>query len=167
MTGVRATRMNSLLRWVFRVPVKLYERDLGRLLGGRFLCLTHVGRRSGRRYRTVLEVVGCDGETEEVFVVAGLGASSDWYRNIQASPAAEVVVGRRRFVPEHRILGGDEAVRVLAGYERRNRFLVPVIRPVLGKLLGWRYDGSDAARHRMVRQLPIVGFRPAATGKVG
>ena len=43
---------------------------------------------------------------------------------------------------------------MLAGYERRNRFLVPVIRPVLGKLLGWRYDGSDAARHRMVRQPP-------------
>ncbi|MDQ2884110.1 MAG: nitroreductase family deazaflavin-dependent oxidoreductase [Actinomycetota bacterium] len=42
----------------------------------------------------------------EVFVIAGLGPSCDWYRNLQANPAIEVVVGRRRFEPAHRLLGG-------------------------------------------------------------
>ncbi|GLY42748.1 hypothetical protein Amsp01_087710 [Amycolatopsis sp. NBRC 101858] len=150
--------MNRIVRFVFRAPVRLYDRGFGRLLGGRFLCLTHLGRKSGRMYRTVLEVVGQDGE--EFVVVAGLGAGADWYRNIQAHPPVEVVVGRSRFPAEHRVLGEDEAVAAIAGYEHRNRMAGPVVRFALGKLLGWRYDGTDLARRRMARQLPLVGLRP-------
>lgn len=152
--------MNPIVRTVFKAPAKLYDRDLGWLLGKRFLCLTHLGRKSGRQYRTVLEVIGLRPETGEVLAIAGLGPSSDWYRNIQAAPAAEVAIGRRKFVPEHRILDESEAADAIAGYERRNLLLRPVLHPVLSKLLGWRYDGSAAARHRMVQQLPIVAFRP-------
>ncbi|WP_255687417.1 nitroreductase family deazaflavin-dependent oxidoreductase [Pseudonocardia sp. TRM90224] len=130
------------------------------MLGNRFLCLTHVGRRSGRRYRTVLEVIGADPASGEMMVIAGLGPSSDWYRNVQAGPAVEVSVGSRRFAPTHRTLDEAEAVAVLAGYERRNRWLTPVLRPVLSRLLGWRYDGSAAARRRMAGQLPVVALRP-------
>ncbi|MBB2502287.1 nitroreductase family deazaflavin-dependent oxidoreductase [Amycolatopsis echigonensis] len=129
-------------------------------MGKRFLCLTHFGRKSGRRYRTVLEVVGLRPGTGEVLAIAGLGPSSDWFRNIQAAPAAEVAIGRRKFVPSCRILDEPEAVDAIADYERRNLLLRPVLRPVLSRLLGWRYDGSDAARHRLVQQLPIVAFRP-------
>ncbi|WP_244180012.1 nitroreductase family deazaflavin-dependent oxidoreductase [Amycolatopsis pretoriensis] len=143
---------------MFRAPIRLYDKGFGWLLGHRFLCLTHLGRKSGRMYRTVLEVVGVKGD--EYVVVAGLGAGADWFRNIQARPPVEVVVGRRRFPAEHRVLGEDEAVAVIAGYEHRNRFVGPVVRFALGKLLGWRYDGSDFARRRMARQLPLVGLRP-------
>jgi deazaflavin-dependent oxidoreductase (nitroreductase family) len=62
----------------------LYDRHLGWLLGHRFVQLTHVGRRSGRRYRTVLEVVEYDRSVPE-FVVSGFGRRSDWLRNL-ASP---------------------------------------------------------------------------------
>lgn len=149
-----------VLRLIFRAPILLYERDLGWLLGGRFVCLTHIGRRSGRRYRTVLEAIGTIPAAGEVIVIAGLGSSSDWYRNIQANPAVEVVAGRRRFEPVHRLLDEAEAMTVVAEYERRNRWAGPVIRPVLSKLLGWHYDGTDTARLRMVRQLPVVALRP-------
>ncbi len=149
----------TLTRRLFRAPVRLYEHGLGWLLGGRFLCLTHVGRRSGRHYRTVLEVVGTEGD--EVFVVVGFGASADWYRNIQATPPVEVATGRRRFAPVWRRLDRGEAAEVIAGYEHRNRLITPVIRTMLGKLVGWRYDGSPAARERLVAELPVLGFRPA------
>lgn len=152
--------MNGVVRTMFKAPVKLYERDLGWLLGKRFLCLTHVGRKSGREYRTVLEVIGFRPETDEVLAIAGLGPSSDWYRNIQVSPAVRVTLGRRRFTPEHRVLDEVEAAEAIADYERRNAVLRPVLHPVLSKLLGWRYDGSDQARRRLVRELPIVAFRP-------
>ncbi|WP_409185822.1 nitroreductase family deazaflavin-dependent oxidoreductase [Amycolatopsis sp. VS8301801F10] len=152
--------MNPIARTVFKAPAKLYDRELGWLLGKRFLCLTHVGRKSGRRYRTVLEVIGVRPRTGEVLAIAGLGPSSDWYRNLQAAPAAEVAIGRRKFVPAHRVLDESEAADAIADYERRNRLLRPILHPVLSKLLGWRYDGSDAARLRMVQQLPIVAFRP-------
>jgi len=32
----------------------------------------------------------------------GFGRSADWYRNLQAAPPVEVVVGRDRFRPVHR-----------------------------------------------------------------
>lgn len=153
-------RPGPVWRLVFRAPVRLYDHDLGWLLGTRFLCLTHVGRVSGRRYRTVLEVVGTVPATGEVMVIAGMGRSSDWYRNIQAAPPVEVVVGRRRFRPAHRTLDEAEAATVVRDYELRNRWVLPVIHPVLSRLLGWRYDGSETARTRLVRQLPVVAFCP-------
>ncbi|MGH3622860.1 MAG: nitroreductase family deazaflavin-dependent oxidoreductase [Sciscionella sp.] len=157
-------RPGPVLRLLFRAPTRLYDRDLGWLLGKRFLCLTHIGRKSGRRYRTVLEVIGTTPATGEVaegevMVIAGMGPSADWYRNIQANPAVEVVVGRRRFPPAHRVLDDTEAAAVVRQYERRNRWVLPVIRPVLSTLLGWHYDGSETARTRLVHQLPIVAFR--------
>lgn len=153
-------RPGRLSRAIFRLPLPLYEHNLGWLLGHRFLCLTHTGRKSGRVYRTALEVIGTNAATDEVIAIAGTGPSADWYRNIQANPAVELVVGRRRFTPVHRKLDESEAVAVIAAYEHRNRWFFPFVRPVLTKLLGWRYDSSPAARARMVRQLPLVAFRP-------
>ena len=37
---------------------------------------------------------------------------------------------------------------MLADYERRNRWVAPLVRRVLSWLVGWRYDGSDGARRR-------------------
>ena len=155
-----SSRPGTALRLLLRAPTWLYDHDLGWLLGKRFLCLTHVGRKSGRKYRSVLEVIGTKPAAGEVMVIAGMGPSSDWYRNIEANPAVEIVVGRSRFAPIHRRLDEAEAAAVLEEYERRNHWVLPIIRPVLTKLLGWRYDGGDTARVRLVRQLPIVAFRP-------
>jgi deazaflavin-dependent oxidoreductase (nitroreductase family) len=152
------------VRRLLRAPAKLYDWHAGWLLGERFLLLTHVGRRSGRPYRTMLEVVGHGPATGEVIVLAALGRSANWYRNLQARPTAEVAIGRRRFTAGHRTLGEDEAVATLAGYERRNRVVAPVVRLVLGRLAGTRHDGSDAARHRIARELPLVALRPVARG---
>lgn len=151
--------VNRFVRAIFRAPVRLYDHGLGWLLGRRFLCLTHVGRTSGRHYRTVLEVVGLT--HDEVTVIAGLGPSSDWFRNLQAGGSAHVQLGRAEFDAEHRVLGPAEAVAVIADYERRNRLVRPVVHRVLTALVGWRYDGSGAARDRLVRQLPVVALRPS------
>lgn len=155
--AVRA--VGPVAKRLLRAPGYLYDMDAGWLLGQRFLRLTHVGRRSGRTYRTVLEVVGRT-DSGEYVVLAGLGSNADWFRNVQAGPAVEVVAGRRRFVPSHRVLGVEEADAVVAGYERRNRLAAPVVRRVLSWLVGWRYDGSSEARRRLVEQLPLVAFGP-------
>src|SRR4051794_24499157 len=63
-------------------------------------------------------------------------------------------------VPEHRVLGGAEAAVVLADYEHRNRVVAPRLRWVLSRLIGWRYDGSENARRRLVQELPVLAFRP-------
>ena len=142
------------------MPGLVYDWNAGWLLGHRFLRLTHVGRRSGRRYRTVLEVVGTGSAPDEVVVMAGSGSSSDWYRNLQAHPAIEVAIGRQRFRPRQRTLSEPEAVAVLAAYERRNRWATPLVRRVLTWLVGWQYDGTDDARRRLAHERPLIAFRP-------
>jgi hypothetical protein len=109
----------------------------------------------------MLEVVGENRETGELMVIVGFGRSAQWYRNLQAHEALEVAISRQRFRPVHRELTGPEAAAVLADYERRNRWLTPILRRVLSRLVGWRYDGSDAARGRLVAELPVVALRPA------
>lgn len=153
-------RPGPLLRRLLRLPARLYDRHAGWLLGHRFLRLTHTGRRSGRRFHTVLEVVGIDPTTGEIVVLAGFGTATDWYRNVRARPDVEIEIGRFRFRAVGRVLDPDEAVAALADYERRNRLVAPVVRRVLSGLVHWTYDGSAAARQRLVRQLPLVAFRP-------
>ena len=154
-------RPGRVTRLLLRAPGRLYDWRCGWLLGHRFLRLTHIGRNSGRHYQTMLEVIRIEPALNEFLVLAGRGSAADWYRNLQATPAVEVAVGRSRFRPVHRILNVDEAVAALADYERRNRWITPLIRKVLSWLVGWRYDGSNPARQRLVRELPIVAFRPA------
>jgi deazaflavin-dependent oxidoreductase (nitroreductase family) len=157
-----AIKRKRLWWHLLRVPVLLYRWRLGRLLGHRFLLLTHIGRRTGLRRQTVLEIVEYRREGPEVVVVNAFGPDSDWVRNIQAKPAEEVTVGRQHFSASHRVLGEDEATSVIRGYERRNRLIAPVVRVGFSWLLGWRYSGSENDRRRLVRQLPLLAFRPAA-----
>lgn len=63
--------MNHVLRWAARAPTLLYKLQVGWLLGKRFLLLQHRGRRTGRSYATVLEVVAYDGPTNSYYVAAG------------------------------------------------------------------------------------------------
>ncbi|MCV2488558.1 nitroreductase family deazaflavin-dependent oxidoreductase [Geodermatophilus sp. YIM 151500] len=153
-------RPGPLLRRLLRAPALLHRAHLGWLLGERFLVLTHVGRRSGRRYRTVLEVVGRLPASGEYVVMAGFGRTADWLRNAEAGGAREIAVGRRRFRPTVRVLPEDVAIQLLAGYERRNRLIRPVVHRVLTHLVGWRYRGTEDQRRRLVGDLPLVAFGP-------
>lgn len=156
-----SARLPFLRRRLLRAPVLLYRCGWGRLLGRRFLLLIHVGRRSGLRRETVLEVMDYRETGPEAVVMSGFGRDTDWLRNIEAHPdAEEVVIGRSRFAASHRILAADEAVRVVADYERRNRLFAPVVRFALSRLLGWTYRGSETERRRLAAELPLVAFRP-------
>ena len=152
-------RPGPALKRLLHLPVRLYDWHLGWILGHRFLRLTHVGRSSGRTYHTILEVLAEDPDQREVFVMVGFGRSSDWYRNLLAGKAAEVAIARQRYEPCHRELEPAQAVAILAAYERRNRFIAPLIKRILSRLLGWRYTGTDAARLKLVHELPIIALR--------
>ena len=153
---------HGALWYLFRAPIYFYRCGMGWLFGNRLLLLTHRGRRSGLRRQTVLEVVEYRPEGPEVVVVNGF-KDSDWVRNIEATPREEVTVGAHHFVASHRFLGEEEAGRVMAGYERRNRFIAPIVRRGLSWLAGWTYHGSDTERRRLVRQLSLIAFRPVAS----
>jgi deazaflavin-dependent oxidoreductase (nitroreductase family) len=146
-----------VLRAMFHAPILLYRLRLGWLFGHRFLLLTHRGRRSGRAYRTVLEVIAYDPRRRESVVVAGFGAQSDWYRNIEAASALEVMTGRLRYVPVQRFLSVEEGASAFAYYESRNGKLATA---GLSRLFG--YDGTPEGRLALAQRLPMVAFRPPA-----
>jgi deazaflavin-dependent oxidoreductase (nitroreductase family) len=162
---VPAARSQDLPQWLraaFGAPNRVYEAGFGWVLGHRFLRLTHTGRRSGRQHHVVVEVVRYDRRTGEATVVSGFGPLADWYRNVTAGGPALVDFGRGPRPARHRVLSPTEAEQVYAAYERRNVLISPLVRWTLTALLGWRYDGSVAARRRMVGELPMLAFRPTA-----
>jgi len=156
---VVVVRKKSPLWYFFRAPVYLYRWRLGVLLGHRVMMLTHIGRRSGLRRQTVLEVVEYRRQGPEVVVVSGF-RDSDWVRNIEARGGEEVTVGGQHFLASHRVLDEEEAMQVMRDYEHRNRFITPIVRRGLSWLLGWQYQGTETDRRRLVQQLPMIAFRP-------
>jgi len=161
VSTVNSRVLPTWLRRALALPNWLYAHGLGGLLGRRFVQVTHVGRRSGRTFHTVVEVVGYDTTTGETTVVSGFGPRADWLRNIEAAGGAQLDFGRGPSSAAYRRLSVEEATRVFAAYERRNRPVRPVVNRVLSVLVGWRYDGSPAARRRLAETLPFLAFRPA------
>lgn len=156
-------RPSPIFGRALRLPVHLYDLGAARLLGHRFLLLTHRGRRSDRLYRTMLEVVGWDAERREAVAMSGFGPDANWRLNVLAGGAVEVQIAELRFEPRVRSPEREEAVGVLADYERRNRMAGPIVRAILSRLAGFRYDGSVESRYRLVEALPLLAFSPSGS----
>lgn len=147
---------------MFRAPVWLYRARLGFVFGARFLLLVHRGRKTGRTRMNVLEVMEHKREAGEYVVMSGWGPKSQWYRNIHASPPAEVRIGFRRFTPAVRFLTDEEAAASLAVYRREH----PILFRMLDVMLSWKHDGTQDDFRRIVADRPMVGLRPAAESAV-
>jgi deazaflavin-dependent oxidoreductase (nitroreductase family) len=103
----RLLARKSLLRLVLALHVFVFRISGGRLAGRLanlpILLLTTRGRKTGRR-RTVplcyLPVPSPQGRDPLYAVVASFGGSAvapDWYKNLQATPVAEVEIRSQRF----------------------------------------------------------------------
>lgn len=138
-----------------KMPLLLYGWGLGWVFGERFMQLTHVGRKSGRIYRSVLAVLRFDERTREALVVSPW-SGSDWYRNIQAAPALEVQTGRVRFTPQQRSLSPQEIAGAFVAF--RSRY--PVFSRLVARIPGWNVDAGEAELLALAQGLRGVGFRP-------
>ncbi|HUN88315.1 MAG TPA: nitroreductase family deazaflavin-dependent oxidoreductase [Terriglobales bacterium] len=155
-----STAQSRALKALLHAPVYLYRWHLGWLLRRRFLLLRHTGHRTGQKREVVLEVMEYRKQVPEAVVMSGFGRKSSWLLNLQAHPGAEVQIGSQRWVASFRFLDAEEATAVVRSYETRNWLILPVVRYVLSRLLGWRYSGSEQERRRLVSQLPLIAFRP-------
>ncbi len=81
--GGMTMALSPFWRRAFRLPIHLYHWGGGGLLGRRFMLLIHIGRRSGLRRETVLEVMEYRPTGPEIVVMSGFGRDSDWLRNIE------------------------------------------------------------------------------------
>jgi deazaflavin-dependent oxidoreductase (nitroreductase family) len=150
--GVARRRPSGVAVWLLHLPVLLYRLGLGWLLGYRFAQITHRGRKSGRVYRSVVEVVRFEPATREVVVLAAWGGRTDWYRNLQAAPALEIRIGRLRFVPEQRLLSSDQTFHEVQLYASRHR--------IATRLMLWLFGLDPHAPTQVTDFFKAVSFRP-------
>ncbi len=146
----------GLLRFALRAPVLLYRIRLGCLLGGRFLLLKHTGRRSGLQRRTVLEVVRHDNESRSYIVCSGWGKASEWYKNLQQNPEAEIEVGCRRIKVGAIRLSQREAEEEMRGYARRHP---KAYRWLTATLLGRQAPGEAQELTELAKGIPVIRLR--------
>ena len=82
--GFRYFNRFMLLMWRLGMGPLL---NMGPTMAGRYMVITHTGRKSGMKRRTPVNYAVVD---DEVYCTAGYGSGSDWYRNIIANPQVEV-----------------------------------------------------------------------------
>ena len=139
----------------FKLPLILYRAGLGWMLGKRFMLLTHIGRRSGQVYRSVLAVVGFDPKTREIRVVSPWN-SSNWFRNIQSTPALEVQTAGVRYAPVQRFLSSEEIASLFIEFRREH----PIFSRMVARIPGWKIDSTYDEFLELARTLRGVAFTP-------
>ena len=133
------------LRWTGKLNVPLYRVSGGRI-GGRVnrapvLLLTTTGRKSGQQ-RTAPVVYLQDGENVVVINTnAGNARVPAWSLNLEANPAAEVEVGRRRYPVRARIAEGEERADL---WRRHNE----------------QYAGFDDYQVKLEREASVIVLEP-------
>ena len=142
-------------RWLGKWLIIVYHFHLGWLVGHRFMLITHRGRRTGKVRQTGVMVLRYDRQSREALVAAG-SANADWYRNIHASPAIEVALGRERYRPEQRFLEVDEIAELLAWSRQRH----PVKARIQSMFFHWPWGTSKKELLDLARSLGGVAFRP-------
>lgn len=146
----------GLLRLAFRVPIWFYRAHLGRLLGYRFVLLTHTGRKSGLPRQTVLEVVRYDKSTGACIVASGWNTKSDWFQNVTANPIIVIQIGNHCSAATAKRLSPDAGAKELLDYSRRH----PLALGELVKFMGYRLDGTEDDICALGRMIPMLAFTP-------
>jgi deazaflavin-dependent oxidoreductase (nitroreductase family) len=103
-----------LPRWLAKINKRVFNKlELKR---GVRPVITHVGRSSGKTYRTPLDAHRADGSF--IFIVM-YGSSSDWVRNILASSTAQLDIGGDHYqLVSPRLISKDAAWQQLPGTAR-------------------------------------------------
>lgn len=146
----------------FRLPVWLYRFRMGWLMGKRMIYFEHIGRTSGIKRRSIVEIIRHDQEDDVYFVVSGYGEKADWFRNIMKTPKVFAQVGGRRFQADVERLSLERALEEFQDYARRN----PKNLKYLGKLIGIKIEGTEKEIDQLSRILPVIAFKPIKTSEL-
>lgn len=154
---VARTPPTGLLKQVLAVPAVLNRLGLGRLLGKRLITIAHVGRKSGARYETTVEVVFHDPDRPEWTVIAAWDERPDWLANLeQRSALAVTVAGRTYDEPEQRRLPREEALDVLAAYAAAH----PLAMRVIFRIVGFPDPRRPGGLREVAEKCPMLAFAP-------
>jgi deazaflavin-dependent oxidoreductase (nitroreductase family) len=138
------------------MPIWIYRLGFGWLLGGKFLLLTHKGRKSGQSRQAVLEIIQAYPSENRYLVVSGFGSRSHWYQNIIIEPRVVIQVGTKRInaIAEQldKKLAGDAMLAYAENF--------PGNLKTLSRVLGYEIDHSPAGYRTFGEQIPVIKFSP-------
>jgi len=149
---------SGLMRWLLRMPITLYRLKLGWLLGGRFVLLHHVGRKSGQVHETVVEIVGHDQAQDTYYIVSGWGRKAQWYQNLMATPDITIQVGSRHLAISAETLPPEAGADLLVKYRTQH----PLAARELSRVMGIDINRtSPTGLIEIVREsLPVIALKP-------
>ena len=153
-------RPTGIFRWLLRFPIVMYRLGLGGLLGGRFMLIHHIGRKSGQARQAIVEVIRHDKASDTYFAASGWGYNAHWYRNLVATPEVMIHVGRREFAVTAETISAEQGAEILIAYRQKHQFAADQLGQVMGLDIG---HAPIEELETMIREsLPIVGFRRVA-----
>jgi deazaflavin-dependent oxidoreductase (nitroreductase family) len=150
----------GLTRLLLRLPIILYRLRLGWLFGHRLLLVHHVGRITGKRRRTVLEVAEHCRLDNSWVVASGWGPTAEWYQNIRNEPHVRIQIATRTIPVTAVPVDVAEAADIFLRYASRHRAAATFMLP---RALGIAVDGTDADFQEVGRHLPFIRFVARAT----
>ena len=139
----------------YRFPILLYRLGMGSLMGNRMLLLEHIGRKSGRKRRAVLEIIRHDPTVGVFYVVSGFGKRSDWIRNIQVNPDVRIQVGSKSISAVAALLNQERTAAEILDYAERNPKLIKIL---ADRLLGYKLDDTKEDLLELASNLHVVRF---------
>lgn len=119
------------------------------------IVLVHRGRKSGRVFKTPVEILVDDPERRELVVSPMYGRDSDWYRNVVAGGLVEVHVRGEERQVEWRELDDAERRAALAAYREAHPAYSRIILRMLVRVNGLEGDPEQA----VLREVPMLGLR--------
>ena len=147
----------GLQRVGFRIPVYIYRLGLGWLFGERLVLINHLGRKTGSPRQTVVEVIEHDQQMNSITVVAGYGAKTQWYQNLQAHPEVTIQMGRRKMPVAAAFVSAEDGEEIMSRYVKRHHKLTRE----LFLMMGYPWDGTEqGARQIAYDILRFVRFSP-------
>jgi len=153
------TRGARLLGRTLRIPSVLDRKGtrwmLQALSPALVIVLVHRGRKSGRVFKTPVEIMIDDPERGEFVVAPMWGRHSDWYRNVVAGGLVEVHVRGEQRQVEWRELDESERRAAMDAYRAAHPMYSRIILRMLVRVNGLEGDPEQA----VLRELPMLGLR--------
>lgn len=156
----QANYPSGISRLLYRSPIWLYDLHLDRILGNRFLKLTHTGRSSGLPRQVVLEVVKHEPQSGTYYVASAWGDRSDWVKNIRANPRVTVQVCGQQHEMLAEQLTPDQGEGIILDYAGKH----PTTMVNLARYMGYQLDGSEADFRELGHLLLMFALKPLPQG---
>lgn len=151
-------RPGQLQKFFFKVPVILHKIGLSgweRLIGAQWMLITHIGRKSGKRYDSMVDVMDYDKASDTYYIEAAYGARADWYKNIQANPVFEAKVRRRKFKARAGALTTEGASEMLVQFYRNK----PAYTRSVMAMAGMKFRDEGELRE-LGKNLTLLAIKP-------